>query len=337
MLKTFDSSMQAMRKQQHPKQPARHGCDALKYRMESDSVLVITNPAANRGRCGAAVAALRSTQPASPGVHWVFTDRPGHATELAATAAQSGCCVVVAAGGDGTVHEIVNGLMSVPAAQRPALGLLPLGSGNDLAFNCGLLDAPPAALQRALHGTPTALDTALIEDDAGRSRHYINVAGMLFDAAALMHALRIKYLRGSLIYLVAVMRTIMQNHFPTRVELIVDGELSLHSLLMLTLANGAREGGGFICAPQALPDDGWLDYVSVIEISRLQMLRLLPEFLRGTQGRFSSVQFKRGRKFEITADRAIPVHLDGELWADYTANVRRLRVTLLPGALRLMR
>lgn len=305
--------------------------------MESDSVLVITNPAANRGRCGAAVAALRSTQPASPGVHWVFTDRPGHATELAATAAQSGCCVVVAAGGDGTVHEIVNGLMSVPAAQRPALGLLPLGSGNDLAFNCGLLDAPPAALQRALHGTPTALDTALIEDDAGRSRHYINVAGMLFDAAALMHALRIKYLRGSLIYLVAVMRTIMQNHFPTRVELIVDGELSLHSLLMLTLANGAREGGGFICAPQALPDDGWLDYVSVIEISRLQMLRLLPEFLRGTQGRFSSVQFKRGRKFEITADRAIPVHLDGELWADYTANVRRLRVTLLPGALRLMR
>lgn len=305
--------------------------------MESDSVLVITNPAANRGRCGAAVAALRSTQPASPGVHWVFTDRPGHATELAATAAQSGCCVVVAAGGDGTVHEIVNGLMSVPAAQRPALGLLPLGSGNDLAFNCGLLDAPPAALQRALHGTPTALDTALIEDDAGRSRHYINVAGMLFDAAALMHALRIKYLRGSLIYLVAVMRTIMQNHFPTRVELIVDGELSLHSLLMLTLANGAREGGGFICAPQALPDDGWLDYVSVVEISRLQMLRLLPEFLRGTQGRFSSVQFKRGRKFEITADRAIPVHLDGELWADYTANVRRLRVTLLPGALRLMR
>jgi YegS/Rv2252/BmrU family lipid kinase len=305
--------------------------------MESDSALVITNPAANRGRCGAAVAALRSAHPAAPGVRWVSTDQPGNATALATTAAQSGRQVVVAAGGDGTVHEIVNGLMTVPAAQRPALGLLPLGSGNDLAFNCGLLDTPAAALQRALHGTPTPLDAALIEDDAGRSRHYINVAGMLFDAAALMHALRIQYLRGSLIYLVAVLRTIMQNHFPTRVELIVDGELSLHSLLMLTLANGAREGGGFICAPQALPDDGWLDYVSVIEISRLQMLRLLPEFLRGTQGRFSSVQFKRGRTFEISADRAIPVHLDGELWADYTANVRRLRVTLLPGALRLMR
>ena len=305
--------------------------------MESGSVLVITNPAANRGRCGAAVAALRSTEPAAPGVRWVPTDRPGHATELATIAARNGCRVVVAAGGDGTAHEIINGLMTVPAAQRPALGLLPLGSGNDLAFNCGLLDTPPAALQRALYGTPAALDAALIEDDAGRSRHYINVAGMLFDAAALMHALRIKYLRGTLIYLVAVVRTIMQNHFPTRVELIMDGEVSRHSLLMLTLANGAREGGGFICAPQALPDDGWLDYVSVNEISRLQMLRLLPEFLRGTQGRFSSVQFKRGRKFEITADRAIPVHLDGELWADYTANVRRLRVTLLPGALRLMR
>lgn len=305
--------------------------------MESDSVLIITNPAANRGRCGAAVDALRSAQPAASGVRWVPTDHPGHATELAAIAAQTGCRVVVAAGGDGTAHEIVNGLMKVPAAQRPALGLLPLGSGNDLAFNCGLLAAPAAALQRALYGTPAALDAALIEDDAGRSRHYINVAGMLFDAAALMHALRIKYLRGSLIYLVAVMRTIMQNHFPTRVKLVVDGDVSMHTLLMLTLANGAREGGGFICAPQALPDDGWLDYVSVTEISRLQMLRLLPEFLRGTQGRFDSVQFKRGRTFEISADRAIPVHLDGELWADYTANVRRLRVTLLPGALRLMR
>lgn len=305
--------------------------------MESDSVLIITNPAANRGRCGAAVDALRSAQPAASGVRWVPTDRPGHATELAAIAAQTGCRVVVAAGGDGTAHEIVNGLMKVPAAQRPALGLLPLGSGNDLAFNCGLLAAPAAALQRALYGTPAALDAALIEDDAGRSRHYINVAGMLFDAAALMHALRIKYLRGSLIYLVAVMRTIMQNHFPTAVKLVVDGDVSMHTLLMLTLANGAREGGGFICAPQALPDDGWLDYVSVTEISRLQMLRLLPEFLRGTQGRFDSVQFKRGRTFEISADRAIPVHLDGELWADYTANVRRLRVRLLPGALRLMR
>ena len=305
--------------------------------MDSDYVLVITNPAANRGRCGAAVDALRSAEPAAPGVRWVSTDRPGHATELATIAARNGCRVVVAAGGDGTAHEIVNGLMTVPAAQRPALGLLPLGSGNDLAFNCGLLDSPPAALQRALYGTPAALDTALIEDDAGRSRHYANVAGMLFDAAALMHALRIKYLRGTLIYLVAVVRTIMQNHFPTRVELIVDGEVSRHSLLMLTLANGAREGGGFISAPQALPDDGWLDYVSVNEISRLQMLRLLPEFLRGTQERFDSVQFKRGRSFEISADRAIPVHLDGELWADYTANVRRLRVTLLPGALRLMR
>ena len=129
---------------------------------------------------------------------------------------------------------------------------------RDSAFNCGLLAAPASALQRALHGTPAALDAALIVDDAGRSRHYINVAGMLFDAAALMQAMRIQYLRGPLIYLVAVVRTILQNHFPTRITLLVDGEASQHTLLMLTVANGAREGGGFICAPQALPDDGWL-------------------------------------------------------------------------------
>ena len=91
--------------------------------MESDSALVITHPAANRGRCGAAVAALRSARPAAPGVRWVTTDQPGNATALATTAAQSGCQVVVAAGGDGTVHEIVNGLMTVPAALRPALHL----------------------------------------------------------------------------------------------------------------------------------------------------------------------------------------------------------------------
>ena len=114
--------------------------------MESDSALVITNPAANRGRCGAQVAALRSAHHTAPNVRWIATERAGHATELDTIAAQSGCRVVVAAGGDGTVNEIVNGLMTVPAAQRPALGLLPLGSGNDLAFNCGLLAAPVLSL-----------------------------------------------------------------------------------------------------------------------------------------------------------------------------------------------
>jgi diacylglycerol kinase (ATP) len=121
-------------------------------------------------------------------------------------------------------------------------------------------------------------------------------------------------------------------HFKIR----IDDEEFDRELLLITLCNGPREGGGFFIAPEACPDDGWLDYAMVDYVSRAMMFRLLPEFLRGTHARFDQVRLGRFQEMELSADRALIIHADGEIFANYSSNVRKLKVGILPGALELI-
>jgi diacylglycerol kinase (ATP) len=105
---------------------------------------------------------------------------------------------------------------------------------------------------------------------------------------------------------------------------------------MLTLGNGTREGEGFRTPPDAAMDDGRLDYVLVESVSRLQMLRLIPEFMRGTQARFPEVHLGRFRKLHLRSDMALPIQADGEMFAPYAANIREAMVEVVPAALRVI-
>ena len=300
-------------------------------------VKLIFNPMSDRGRSGQKASDLQAIVQKMGGADWSGTEYPGQATELAEQAGNDGFEKVVAMGGDGTVHEVVNGLMRIPIKRRPRLCVVPIGSGNDFAFSSEIDMNPQNSMERAFKGTPAPVDIASITDGSGRSAFWGNSAGMLFDAAVNIQSRKITRFYGFAMYLTATIKGIIENYDPTHVELTIDGKTSEHDLLMFTIGNGPREGGGFMVTPDAKNDDGVLDYLMVTPISRLMMFRLLPAVMQGIHGGYDFVTLNTFRTLEIKADQAVPIHLDGELWAPYEADVREVSVEVLPGAIQLVR
>ena len=147
---------------------------------------------------------------------------PTHAVELAHQAAEEGYELVVAVGGDGTAHEVVNGIMKVPAERRPKLGVVPLGSGNDFSYAIGVNSLPSQALRQVFTGKSMRVDVGRFQDNLGRMEYFINAIGIGFDTVVTIRSRRIKLLRGFLIYLVAVIQTIIFNHDAPRMQVNTD-------------------------------------------------------------------------------------------------------------------
>jgi diacylglycerol kinase family enzyme len=108
-------------------------------------------------------------------------------------------------------------------------------------------------------------------------------------------------------------------------------------VFMLVLANGPREGGGFTMAPDARPDDGVLDYMIADNISRLMQLRMVPEFMKGTQGRFSEVEIGQFKKITLTSEEPLYIHIDGEVYTSFGSNLRGISAEIVPNALEVVR
>ncbi|MFQ5409703.1 MAG: diacylglycerol/lipid kinase family protein [Anaerolineales bacterium] len=300
-------------------------------------VMLIFNPAADRGRSGQKASDLRAIVDKMGGAEWAATEYPAHAAELAEQAGKDKFDTVVALGGDGTVHEIVNGLMKVKPKRRPNLGVVPIGSGNDFAWATGINFNLQQAMERVFNGTPAPIDIGSITDGSGRTEYWDNSCGMLIVAAINIQSRRITRIYGFAMYLLATIRGIIENYDATHVKLTVDGKTSEHDLILFTVGNGPREGGGFLTNPDAKNDDGIFNYFMSDHISRPMMFRLLPEVMQGRQEHFPFVTFGKCLQLELEADRAIPIHLDGELWAPYEADVRKLAIEIHPGALGVIR
>jgi YegS/Rv2252/BmrU family lipid kinase len=296
-------------------------------------VKVIFNPYADGGRSWAIASSLQATIETHGGASWSATEHPTHATELAAAAAREGYEVVAALGGDGTVHEVVNGLMLSPIEQRPKLAIIPLGSGNDFCANVGVLQPPEQAMIQAFSGSSKVVDVALVRDGSGREEYWDNTLGIGFDAATVINSLKITRLRGFAMYFMAVLQTIFKDHVAPRMRIELDDEVIEDDLLLVTLCNGPREGGGFLVAPDAIPDDGILNFAMIEYVSRLMMLRLVPEVMNGTHGRFKQVRMGKFRRLHLVADQPLVIHTDGEIFATTASDVRELTVEILPKAL----
>ena len=304
--------------------------------MPAHTVKLIINPNANLGHAWQAAADLRPIVEELGGADWTGTVYPTHATELARQAAESEYKLIIAAGGDGTVHEVVNGLMQVPAEQRPRLGIVPLGTGNDFAHAAGVKSQPAEALRQAYTGQPRRMDIGKLSDSLGRTEYADNAIGIGFDATVTIRSRQFTYLHGFPVYLLAVLQTILLNHDAPRMQVTTDREQWDERMLMLVLCNGGREGGGFFVSPEALPDDGVLHYAAVRKVSRPMMLRLIPEVMNGTHGRFKQVRMGHFRHLELKADAPLVIHTDGEIFAGFGMDVRALSVEVIPGAIEVM-
>ncbi len=300
-------------------------------------VKLIVNPNADLGRAWRAAAELLPVLEEFGGVERVDTAYPKQAIELAYQAAIDGYDLVIAGGGDGTTHEVINGLMQAPAERRPRLGVVPLGSGNDFSAAIGMHPQPADALRQVFTGQARPVDIGWLRDGSGRFEYWCNAIGIGFDTTVTIRSRKLTWVRGFLVYLIAVLQTILLNHDAPRLKVQTDREAWEEAMLMLVLCNGWREGGGFAVAPQSRPDDGVFHYAGIDKVSRPMMLRLLPEVMKGTHARFRQVRMGQFQRLEVQSDRRLYIHTDGEILAGFDDDIRQLSAEILPGALQVMR
>jgi diacylglycerol kinase (ATP) len=300
-------------------------------------VKIILNPMADMGNAWRVARDLRSITEQHGGVDWSGTVYPGHAIELAQQAGEQGYHMVVAMGGDGTVHEVVNGLMNVPEEKRPTLGVVPAGSGNDFAHAISVPMKSDHALVHALNTESSAVDLGLLTDEHGKQEYFDNTLGIGFDTVVTIRSHKLPVLRGFLMYLTAVIQTILLNHNAIAMQIETEEQKWEQSNLLLTMCNGPREGGGFMMAPEAKIDDGILHYAMIKSVSRPMMFRLIPEVMNGTHGRFKQVTMGTCKKMSVTANRALYIHTDGEVYSGFGTNIRKVTFEVLPGALKVVR
>ena len=300
-------------------------------------VKIILNPMADMGKAWTVANDLRPIIAEYGNADWSGTVYPTHATELAKQASEQGYDMVIAIGGDGTVHEVINGLMQIPEKQRPILGVVQVGSGNDFAHSIGVPMQSDHALAHALNGEPSTVDIGLMTDENGRKEYFDNTVVVGFDAVVTIRSHKLPVVRGFLMYLTAVIQTILLNHEPAKMQLQADGESWEQTNLMVTVCNGPREGGGFLVAPEAKNDDGFLHYVMISKCSRPMMFRLIPEVMNGTHGRFDLVKMGACRKFSLDSELPVYIHADGEIYTSFGSNLHKLDFEILPAALRVVK
>jgi diacylglycerol kinase (ATP) len=305
---------------------------------------LVINPAAGRGAGGHIRPSLEKILDAA-GVSYEIaeTTGPGDATRIARQASLGPDDVIVAVGGDGTAHEIVNGLVLGAqdrgewAGGKPVgtLGLIPIGSGDDLAWGLGFPQVDlEAACRILLADHRRVVDLGQVTDDRERTEIFHNHLGGAFEAAVAIESTKLRGLPGMLLYLVAVARIIPQYHHPVPVTVNYGGMTSTRPMLLVSTANGGRTGRTFKMAPDARPDDGLLDLVLASTSSIARILWLLPHFMRGTHTTLTKwVTMDRISHLVAEAPGGIPVHLDGEI---YNPSARHIEVIVLPGRLQVV-
>jgi diacylglycerol kinase (ATP) len=286
---------------------------------------VIFNPAAGKRRARQRLERLRVGW--GDRVDFWPTDRAGHAAELAAQAANASYRIVAAAGGDGTAHEVLNGLMT---AGRPNVhfSIIPIGSANDYADGLGLDHAngkPPAV---------RAVDVGRVRAPDGRLKYFGCNVGLGLNGFVTWEARRIHRLQGMALYGLATLRALVHHFRKPRMIFSMDDASPWESpTLFFSVLLGRREGG-FVLAPRAQVDDGWLDYLHAADLSRWEVLRLLPRIaLFGAPAEYPKVRQGRCRRVRVQSEIPLLLHTDGEFFCVPPDNVRDVEIDLLPGAL----
>ena len=295
------------------------------------STLVIVNSRAAQGRTGRLLSEIREWFRDSADV--AETTSSGHAEELAFEAIRTGTSTIIAAGGDGTIHEVVNGILR-SGRQDVRLGLLPLGSGNDYAAACAVPRRWQDAGKLLKSAEFKAVDAGEVCDQNGRTRFFVNTLGLGLSGGVAIEARSIRRLRGVLKYGLATLKTVSRHLRVLETRLTIDGSTETVKTISLSVALGQREGGGFVVAPEAAIDDGWFGALHVADVNVLTVLRYLPGLICGIIPKHPGIRTFRCRTLRIESDLPLIIHTDGEMFSRNEDRVCRIEIRLLCNALR---
>jgi len=299
--------------------------------MATDTIHLFLNPTAGRGRAGRRRARILELlgQSGVPREYYASQSAGDLETQVLRQV-DSGATRIVVAGGDGSVHEAVNGIMR--AGKRAALGVIPTGTGNDFAKACDI----PLNWEHATQllgdrikarQTPRKIDIGRFND-----RFFCNGAGVGFDAKVTRIAQSIQLPIGDLVYLLAILKTMMGGIATPHLQ-ITAGDFSWEGPVTLAaISNGPWVGGMFHIAPMASNSDNVMNLLIAKPVTRRRILTLLPKIMNGEHMQEPEIVHQSVASLTIEAKRPIPSHLDGEvqpLLSDF-------KITVLPGALDLL-
>ncbi len=293
-----------------------------------DHVLVLVNPSAAHGRAASLRDAVSSywRQQGIP-AEFLTAGSRDEIRQRARAVAEAGYSGVISLGGDGTVHEVINGL----AGTDVPVGVLPAGGGNDLARALGMPGDVLEAAHALLSARVKRIDLLRLTDAGGRACLYAGAGGAGIDAqAALLANSRFRRIPGAARYVAAAIAAFLEAH-PLQVTVTADGATRVFAAHLVAVANTPSYGGGILIAPEARIDDGWLDLAMVAPLRWGQLLDGLLLALRSGDIRWPEMQRIRARRLRLETDRPVMFHGDGEVLGQTPVEIE-----VLPGALKVL-
>ena len=293
----------------------------------------ILNPVAGRGKAYHAIKKIRSMLREFIIDHKIsITDAPCHATELAKESLMSED-VVVAVGGDGTINEVMNGLVN----SKKALGILPFGSGNDFAKATNIPHNIHEAIRVIINNKRKLIDIGKVTTSnqiknifkLSEERYFINGIGVGFDASVAYESSKIKILRGLPLYITSIFKALLTYRIPN-FSLQLDDEDFNNRYFLIAVGNGQSSGGGFYLTPNAKLDDSKFDVCYVDNITLLEIIKFFPSVLKGLHGKYKKVHFTQAKRISVASVDGFFVHADGEIVGN---NISKVEISIIPKAM----
>ncbi len=290
---------------------------------------IILNPYAGRWKAQSAIPEVeRACQEIGLDYELIVTNEPCHGTALAREAALAGYSPVVSAGGDGSINEVLNGLMQAAGEGTGVpLGILPLGTADDLADNLSLAKQIRAACQVIQAGHTRTIDVGCVNGHYFGNNSAIGLEPMVTLTQASM-----KRIKGVPRYILAALKAIA-SHKPWHARLEWDDGEYEGGIVLTSVGNTRRTGGTFYMTPRAEPDDGYLDAVFAVVMGRLRLLRLLPTTFDGSHLEQPGINYVRTTRLTVECDPPTPIQADGEV---FETSATRIEYSILPQRLQVI-
>ena len=248
-----------------------------------------------------------------------YTQKKGHATQIANSLEKRvEKCRIYSVGGDGTLNEIINGINSL----KNEVIAIPTGSGNDFIRSVSKTRDPIEIFLESLNKKSNEIDLIKINH-----KKCINIASMGFDADVVFNTNKYKkipLISGSVAYIIGIFHTLVV-FYDYNLEIIIDGKKIKKDAMLTTFANGIYYGGGLMPAPNALIDDGEIDFVVIEKLSRLKIVKFLGLFKKGEHGSLKEVDFYKCKQIQIKADKVFRLNIDGEIFEDTKLDIEILK------------
>jgi YegS/Rv2252/BmrU family lipid kinase len=262
-----------------------------------------------------------------------YTEGAGHAFALAREAASDGYGLLVAVGGDGTINEVANGVLTAVNTEFTTMGIVSTGTGNDFIRSLGIPKDYVGACQRLVGPHRLMIDAGVVEyekDGQRQQRYFVNSAGVGFDAEVNEAVEHLPKRIGHTIPFVMGLLKTLPAYRNKDISLVIDGRRESRRVLSVIVSNGAYFGGGMKIAPDADISDRQLDVLTIGDVGKLELLKVFPRVYKGTHITHPKVRVEKASEVTVESGMRILVQADGELLGEGPATFR-----VLPAALNL--